>query len=310
VSIITSVHNPKVQWVRRLLNQPRARREEAAFVVEGVRLVEEALQAGWPVRLVLHAPGLSGRGLALVAQFNAQGVNVEPVSENVLASASDTETPQGILAVVQRQELPLPASPDFLLIADALRDPGNTGTLLRTAAAAGVQGMLVTPGSVDPFAPKVLRAAMGAHFRLPILSLDWQAIAALVHPSSLPLSPQESSVPHPLSPQEGEVTFPLSQAYLYARERAAMRSIARVRERITVFLADSSAGQAHTAADLTLPLALVVGGEAEGAGRQAELLADARLHIPMSGQVESLNAAVAGAVLMFEVARQRMAQKG
>jgi RNA methyltransferase, TrmH family len=275
MSMITSVHNPKVQWVRRLLNQPRARREEAAFVVEGVRLVEEALQAGWPVRLVLHAPGLSGRGLALVAQFNAQGVNVEPVSENVLASASDTETPQGILAVVQRQELPLPASPDFLLIADALRDPGNTGTLLRTAAAAGVQGMLVTPGSVDPFAPKVLRAAMGAHFRLPILSLDWEAIAALVHPN-------------PLSPQ----------------------GIDGVRKTIKVFLADSSTGQAHTAADLTLPLALVVGGEAEGAGRQAELLADARLHIPMSGQVESLNAAVAGAVLMFEVARQRMAQKG
>ena len=261
-AMITSVRNANIQWVRRLQTQARLRREDRVFVLEGVRLVEEAFQAGWVARLVLHAPGLSRRGQALAAQFTARGTVVEAVSDSVLAAVSDTDTPQGILAVMVCQELALPAALDFLLVLDGLRDPGNLGTLLRTAAAAGVQAVLATPGTVDPFAPKVLRAAMGAHFRLPLRSLDWLAIQSL-----LP---------------------------------AGMH----------VFLADSGGGQVFTACDFRPPLALVVGGEAAGAGSEAASLVatrqDAsRVHIPMVAQVESLNAAVAGAVLLFEVARQR-----
>lgn len=255
--MITSARNPKIQWVRRLQSQPRLRRDEGLFVVEGVRLAEEALRAGWPCRLVLHSLGLGERGQALVTEYASQGTAVEAVSEGVLASASDTETPQGILAVIERQEIPLPTSLDFVLVADALRDPGNLGALLRAAAAAGAQALVVTPGTVDPFSPKVVRAAMGAHFRLPILSLDWPAMRALLKPG------------------------------------------------LRVYLADPHGGLAYTACDLKIPLALVVGGEAAGAGGEARALADGRLHIPMAGAVESLNAAVAGAVLLFEVARQR-----
>lgn len=261
--MITSVQNPRLQWVRKLQAQTKVRRQDQAFVVEGVRLVEEALDASWQVRLVLYTPDLSERGLALIERFRLTGVPTEQVSGPVMEAASDTQAPQGVLAVVAMRALPLLPTADFLLVADGLRDPGNLGTLLRTAAAAGVQGVLLPPGTVDPFSPKVMRSAMGAHFRLPVLSLEWSDIQEMLHPTG---------------------TGP----------------------RFQVFLADSAGDVAYTQPDFTRPTALIVGGEAEGAGELAQELADSRLHIPMPGNVESLNAAVAAAVLLFEVVRQRM----
>ena len=259
--MITSNHNPKIQWVRKLQNQAKTRREEGLFIVEGVRLVEEACQAGWQAGLVLYSPELSPRGLRLVEHFQAAGAPVDETAASVLAYASDTPAPQGILAVLAANPRPLPDRLDYVLIADGVRDPGNLGTLLRTAAAAGVQAVLLPPGAVDPWAPKVVRSAMGAHFRLPVLELGWEQIRSVLHPADGP--------------------------------------------RLQVFLADSGGGLAYHAADLRQPLALLIGGEAEGAGAQGAALADERIHIPMPGRVESLNAAVAAAVLMFEVARQR-----
>ncbi|HSQ17428.1 MAG TPA: RNA methyltransferase, partial [Anaerolineales bacterium] len=185
--MITSAHNPKIQWLRKLQSQPKARRSEGVFVVEGVRLAEEALKAGWPAQLVLHAEDLSERGLAVVAGFAARGVPVETATESVFKAASDTETPQGLLVALTLQPQPLPPTPDFVLIPDGVRDPGNLGTLLRTAAAAGVQAVLLPPGTADAYAPKVLRAAMGAHFRLALQALDWPEIRQLVHHTNLPL---------------------------------------------------------------------------------------------------------------------------
>jgi TrmH family RNA methyltransferase len=259
--MITSVQNPKIQWVRKIQAQAKARREEGSFIAEGVRLVEEALQSGWEAPLVLYTTPLIDRGVALVAAWQTAGVPVEEVSPHVLAAASDTQSPQGVLAVLKVRALPLPEKPTFLLVADGVRDPGNLGTILRTALAAGVQAVLLPPGAVDSWSPKVVRAAMGAHFHLPIVSLDWAAIASLVHPAEGPA--------------------------------------------LQVLLADSGGGIPHTSADLQKPLALVIGSEAEGVGAPAAALADGRVHIPMPGAAESLNAAVAAAVLMFEVARQR-----
>ena len=260
--MITSVHNPKIQWVRRLQGHAKSRREDNAFIVEGVRLVEEALQANWETQLVLYTPELSPRGLALVEAFTERGASVEEVSRYVLEAAAGTEMPQGLLAVLSMHSLPLPAHLDFALIPDGVRDPGNLGTLLRTAAAAGVGAVLLPPGSADPYAPKVVRSAMGAHFRLPILSMQWEEIQAL-------LKPHAPAVP------------------------------------FTLFLADARGELPYTQADFRPPTALLIGGEAEGAGSQAELLADVRVHIPMPGGAESLNAAVAASILMFEVVRQR-----
>lgn len=262
--MITSTRNPALQLVRDLLAHSKARREAGAFVVEGVRLAEEALQSGWQAQLVLYAPDLPPRGQAVVDGFASQGARVEEVSPNVLKSASDTETPQGLLVVLTAKVLPLPPQPDFVLILDTLRDPGNLGTILRTACAAGVQAVLLPPGGVDVFSPKVVRSAMGAHFRLPVHSLDWRAICLYLRPPTVAAPPR-------------------------------------------IYLADAHGEQTHTEADFHRPLALIVGGEAEGAGSEAQSLADARVRIPMPGSAESLNAAIAAAVLMFEVVRQRAA---
>jgi TrmH family RNA methyltransferase len=176
--MITSVHNPKVQEVRQLLRQVKARRERGEFVLEGVRLAEEALDSGWDASLVLFASHLDPRGVQVVEKFSGRGVPAEMVSDELMHSLSDTETPQGLVVVMRQHTLPVPPSPDFLLILDGIRDPGNLGTILRTAAAAGVQSVLLSTDCVDEVSPKVVRSGMGAHFHLPIARLDWNEIAS------------------------------------------------------------------------------------------------------------------------------------
>ena len=119
---------------------------------------------------------LSERGRSQVESLRSRGVDVEEVSTSLMKSLSETETPQGILAVLELTQLPIPNHPNFILIPDQIRDPGNLGTLLRTAAAAGVQAVLLPPETTDAFAPKVVRSGMGAHFRLPIHSMTWDEI--------------------------------------------------------------------------------------------------------------------------------------
>jgi TrmH family RNA methyltransferase len=257
--MITSSHNPKIKLIRALAGRPKERRENGAFLAEGVRLVEEALSAGWDFRFVLYTDGLSPRGQDLVKSLTTRGVDVEPVVENLFQSLTETENPQGIIAVLALDppgSLLPPAKLDFVLIPDQIRDPGNLGTLLRTAAAAGVQAVFIPPETTDPFAPKVVRAGMGAHFRLPILSLTWDQLG----------------------------------------ERVAGMS---------VYLSDADGKKSCWEVDFIHPTALVIGGEAEGASAQARGLATEMIRIPMPGHMESLNAGVAGAVLMYEAVRQR-----
>ncbi len=178
--MITSVHNPKVQAIRKLQTQSRTRREEGKFVIEGVRLAEEALQSSWQVQEVWHTDQLDERGKRVLDGFAARGVPVEQVSQAVMKAVSDTETPQGILIVLSIQTLPIPQNPNFILVLDGVRDPGNLGTILRTAVAARVQAVLLAPGCADTFAPKVIRAGMGAHFRLPILQPGWEDIRRIL----------------------------------------------------------------------------------------------------------------------------------
>lgn len=254
--MITSTRNPKVKWIRSLQANSRARRQEGVFVVEGVRLAEEALACGWPVALVLHTGDLDERGQAVLEGFAARGAPLEQVAAHVMRAASDTETPQGILVVLEQRFFPLPARLDFIFIPDQMRDPGNLGTMLRSAAAAGVDAVFLSPGGADAFSPKVVRSGMGAHFQLPIQTLNWEQMRAHL-------------------------------------------------ESLQVYLATAGAGLPYTQADFRRPLALIVGGEASGAGPQARDLATAQVHIPMPGGSESLNAAIAAGVLLFEVVRQR-----
>lgn len=253
--MITSNQNSKIKLVRALLGRVKERREAGAFIAEGVRLVEEAVKANWKFRFVLYNDSLSERGTLNIKHLGSLGVDVEEVSASVMKSMSETEAPQGILAVLESTNLPIPQSTTFILIPDQIRDPGNLGTLLRSAAASGVDAVLIPPETTDAFAPKVLRSGMGAHFRLPIQEMGWE-------------------------------------------------DIEKITSDMNVYVADMD-GQPCWEMDLTKPVALIVGSEAEGASESARRLAKGKIGIPMSGETESLNAGVAGSVLMFEVLRQR-----
>lgn len=256
--MLTSTTNPKIKQIRALQARTRSRREAGAFVIEGVRLVEEALAAEWQTQYVLYTPGLDERGDDIITACQQRGVELIPVSPGVMQHASDTQTPQGILAVLSMKSLPAPANADFILILDGVRDPGNMGTLLRTALAAGTDAVWLHPGVVDAYSPKVVRAAMGAHFHLPIEIVSWEEV----------------------------------------QKRAASLNL-------TLFLADSAEGQPYTGAAFDRPLGLILGGEAHGASDQAWAVNPQPVHIPMPGRAESLNAAIAGGILLFEVVRQR-----
>jgi RNA methyltransferase, TrmH family len=253
--MITSNQNSKIKLVRALLGRAKERRKANAFVVEGVRLVEEAVNSNWGFQFALYSDRLSERGINLIKRLEDKKIEIEKVESSLLQSLSETETPQGILAVLNDFQLPIPDSPNFILIPDQIRDPGNLGTLLRTAAATGIQAVLIPPETTDAFAPKVVRSGMGAHFRLPIHSMTWDDIRTYI-------------------------------------------------KGLQVYLADMD-GKSCWETDLRQPLALIIGGEAEGASEEARKLATQKISIPMAGNVESLNAGVAGSVLMFEVVRQR-----
>ena len=174
--VITSGQNSKLKLARVLLGRARERREVGAFVAEGVRLVEEAVHANWSFKFVLYSDELSERGERLRKKIEEREIEIEKVESGLLQSLSETETSQGILAVLELAQLPIPDLLNFILIPDQIRDPGNLGTLIRSAAAAGVQAVLIPPETTDAFAPKVIRAGMGAHFRLPIRSMTWEEI--------------------------------------------------------------------------------------------------------------------------------------
>jgi RNA methyltransferase, TrmH family len=256
--MITSNQNPKIKFARSLFGRAKERRDAAAFVIEGVRLVEEAIKANWPIQFVLYDDSLNERGKTRVESLKSQEVDVEEVSTDLMQDLSETEAPQGILAVLSFHQLPTPETLNFVLIPDQVRDPGNLGTLLRSAVATGVQAVIIPPNTTDVFAPKVLRSGMGAHFRLPIHSLTWNEIEKQI-------------------------------------------------KDLQVYVADMD-GQPCWETDLGKPLALIIGSEADGASESAQKLATGKIGIPMAKEVESLNAGVAGSVLMFEVVRQRSNQ--
>jgi TrmH family RNA methyltransferase len=259
-TVITSLSNDKVKYVR-ALTMRKHRVTAGRLVIEGARLIDDALAANVRPDWILRAERLSSRAQETLRRARSAGIEVFEASESVLKACSDTASPQGLLAVVPFPRLAWPRDPGLVVIADTLRDPGNLGTLLRSAAAAGVDGMVLAPGTVDVYNPKVVRGAMGAHFRLPILEADWKVIAD------------------------------------------------RVRG-MNIYLAAAGSERAYTEINWTNPTALIIGGEAEGASPAAVKLTTIRLSIPLERGVESLNAAVAASVLLFEAKRQRDLKRG
>lgn len=257
--MLTSTKNPLIQKIRLLKNNPKERARTGLFILEGVRLCEEALAANaLPVHL-LYTDNLAPRAQTLLDAFVAAGVQPTLVAPNIMAAVSDTKTSQGLLLVLPNIHLPVPQNADFFLLLDSVRDPGNLGTLFRTSAASGVHAVILLPGCASPFSPKVVRAAMGAHFTVPILEHTWESL-----PTFLAAEPKPR-----------------------------------------LYLADGSAKTTYTAANFIRPTALLIGSEAHGISAEAQALPSQGLSIPMANNVESLNAAAAAAILLFEVVRQR-----
>lgn len=258
-AVITSVSNDKIKFARGLARK-KERVAAGQFLLEGTRLVAEAQRAGATPALVFYersAFDADARLRQLVIALRRETGEVHEVSAQVLRALTDTETPSGIAAVFPIPQPPTPAAPQLTLVLDRLRDPGNLGTILRTAWAADVDSLLLAPETADPFNPKVVRAGMGAHFHVPIQSASWEELAVRL-----------GAIP---------------RVYLAEAQQEA-----------------STAAVPYQAADWSRPVALIIGGEAEGASAHALELATATIAIPMPGSAESLNAAVAAGILLFQ----------
>ena len=183
----------KLLTLARDLKRRRAREQKGLFVVEGVRAVEELLRSSVRIEGVLTAPQLAGaqRGQALIEALAASRASVTEVTEKDFSSAAETESPQGVLAVAEIPAMSLDSlaiDPQMrLLVLDAVQDPGNVGTIVRTAAALGVTATLALPGTVDLWNAKVVRSAMGAQFHHPAFSVTWDALDAFVSAHSVDL---------------------------------------------------------------------------------------------------------------------------
>ncbi len=226
--------------------------------------MRDAIDARAAIRQIVLCPELLGEGESALRQASAHALDAPTmltVSASVMRSLADTATPQGAMAVASLPDVPLSqVNPDtgFVLVLDGVRDPGNVGTLIRAAAAAGCDAVVTIAGSADAFAPKVVRAAMGAHFRLPVIAdAGWEAVGSALAP--LP----------------------------------------------SVYGADGGASLRYDAVDWRQGCVVVVGHEDHGLSDEARRWTKGAVCIPMERGVESLNAATAGAILLFEVVRQR-----
>lgn len=232
--------NPQIQRLRRLIGRRSSRRDEGAFVVEGAVLIDEARRAGWDVEVQFVAPG----GVPVV------GIPVRDLADGVIERVASTESPQPVIAIVRMRDVPTVASPRRVLVCAGISDPGNLGTIIRSAEAAGCDLVALTPGSVDPFSTKVIRASAGAVFHLPIIT-D-------VDPGALG---------------------------------------------VELIGTSSHRGDDYRSFDLSGAVGIVVGSEAHGIPDDVPV--HRWLTIPHAGRSESLNAAMAATLVVFEVMHQQ-----
>lgn len=260
---ISSLQNHLVKEYKKLAQSSRYRQKVQKIALEGPNLVMGALKNGFKPQVVFFTSDYYESGgeewLAKLPADTMQAILPGPVFKNI----ADTETPQGVAAILpfnieKNEKLPAEKA-NLILILDRLQDPGNMGTIIRTAAAAGVDLLYYTSGSVDPYSPKVLRSTAGTIFNV--------------------------SLKH-----AGEPVTIIND--LHGRGFKLVTACAR-------------ANVPYWSADLKEPVALVIGNESSGISTEFEAAADIKVSIPLSGSVESLNAAVAAGVIIFEIIRQR-----
>lgn len=265
MEIITSVNNQRVKDVANL-KQKKYRAESGAFFAEGLRAVQEAVTYAEITDLFFTAAEEDKLKETLKAA-KEKGSGLYRVDEKVMAKLCDTKTPQGVLAVIRtpennlRQLRPDTASDNNapVIILDRIQDPGNLGTIIRTADAAGALGIILLEGCTDAYSPKVVRASMGSLFHLPVIQ---------------DVFPEEA----------------LTWCYRHGYEPAATAL---------------KKAQNMYKADLSKKMAFIFGNEANGVSEELQAAAETRLFIPMAGQAESMNVAMAAGIVLFEGLRQR-----
>jgi TrmH family RNA methyltransferase len=258
--VVSSRANARVKQLRAAF-QGHARLSGGMVAIEGDHLLEEALRSG----MVLKTVFVSER--REVPRIVPRGVEVLRLTDEVFASAVETQSPQGVAALLvppvsMLEDVLRGSSAALILIAAGLQDPGNLGTLVRSAEAFGAAGVLTTPGTVSAWNQKALRASVGSVFRLPVVAVDASEIEGL--------------------------------------KQRGVRLIAAVG-------ADDFGVVEAREMDFTLACALMIGNEGAGLAAEWMEMCDARVTIPCPGKVESLNAAVAGSLLLYEASRQRAA---
>lgn len=260
--MISSTTNGKIKQVIALMKKNKTRKELGLFVIEGLKMYQELPKD----RVVMVY--ISESFLTQINQKEfLKGVPYEIVTDEVMKTMSDTQTPQGILALVKQynytlQDLLMSTAPLQLIILETIQDPGNLGTILRAGEGAGITGVLMDSTTADIYNPKVIRSTMGSIYRVPFVYTD-----------------------------------NLRQSLEFLKKNGILLCAAHLNGRNN-----------YDQEDYTDHIGFLIGNEAGGLSDDTAALADIRVKIPMSGQVESLNAAVAASILMFEAARQRRNQ--
>jgi TrmH family RNA methyltransferase len=265
-SLLSSTRNPKVRAAMELRDDAAARRRDAAYLIEGQKLVAEAVADGVPLHEIFVSPRMTrdSEGSSLLASLLEARAPLTPVADRVLERMSEARTPQGILAIAVRPEdsesLPSPSPGRPLLVGWHVQDPGNLGALLRLAEATGAAGFLAAGGGADPYHPRTVRAAAGSLSRL------------------RPASCGDS-------------------AALIRRLRGAGYGL---------LAAVPRGGESPSQVKWNRPWALMLGGEGSGLPDDLMAAADCRVAIPTEGRVESLSVPAAAAILLYEAQRRRL----
>jgi TrmH family RNA methyltransferase len=275
--MITSRDNPRVKHVKKLNRKAKSRRQEKLFVAEGERIISETpfsllrelyvCDTYQKQEAVNRAHSRMQEKLEAVMEKAKEKGILEVVTEDVFAEMSDTEHPQGVLAVIEQpsyQLKDLMTDVPLLMILEDIQDPGNLGTIFRTAEGAGVSGIIMSRGTVDLFSPKVVRSTMGSIYRMPFLVAE--------------------DLPEMIRSIKGEG--------------------------VRLYAAHLEGKQYHDGFAYTGPSGFMIGNEGNGLSRELTDYADDLLRIPMGGQLESLNAAMAAGILMYEANRQRRKDLG
>jgi TrmH family RNA methyltransferase len=268
--MLTSLQNPLVKQMRKL-HRAKERREQSLFLVEGTHLIEAACTAGFSLETLCYTAAWQAKYPDLWQQVAQMAGRVELVSEEVLQAVATTVNPDGVIATAQRLTSSSlsggsslddsMATPQLGIALETLQDPGNLGTVIRTAAAVGADGLWLSQDSVDLDHPKVLRASAGQWFRLPMrVSQNLQA--------------------------------DLQQLQCQGVQIVATLPTARL---------------SYWQVDFTSPTIVVLGNEGAGLTDPIAELSDVAVKIPLAPGVESLNVAIAAALLLYEAQRQRLA---